>query len=138
MTENAKKFAEFISAQGEETMEKVSKMEKNELIVYAAEKGFTLMETDFEKTEEDDEVLSLDELDAAAGGKSCFCFIAGGGVQELTKHEDGTESGDGGCACVAGGFGKAFDHDQAIGKKTKLGLGRCACPGLGDGDSYAH
>ena len=135
MTENMKKFAEFISAQDKETLENVSKLGKDELIAFAAEKGFTLTEADFEQPEED-EALSLDELDAAAGGKTCACFIAGGGVQDLTEHEDGTESGDGGCACVVGGFGKAFDHDEVIGKDSDLGKYRCKCPGVGYGDSY--
>ena len=135
MTENMKKFAEFISAQDKETLENVSKLGKDELIAFAAEKGFPLTEVDFEQPEED-EALSLDELDAAAGGKTCACFIAGGGVQDLTEHEDGTESGDGGCACVLPGFGKAFDHDEVIGKKSGFGPMRCFCSLTGDGDSY--
>lgn len=136
MTENAKKFMEFLSAQDEETKATVYKMEKSELTTYAAGKGFILVEADFEKPEEEDEALALDELDAAAGGKACFCFIGGGGVQDLTKHEDGTESGDGGCACVIAGFGKGFDHDQTIGAiTTVLGRVRCDCPAFGTGDS---
>ena len=135
MTENMKKFAEFISAQGKETKENVSKLGKDELIAFAAEKGFPLTEADFEEPEED-EALSLDELDAAAGGGACICPLVGGGTQDLTKHEDGTESGDGGRACVVVGFGKAFDHDQVIGKKSGFGPMRCYCNLGGDGDSY--
>ena len=46
MTENAKKFMEFLSAQDEETKATVYKMEKSELTTYAAGKGFILMEAE--------------------------------------------------------------------------------------------
>ena len=133
MTENLKKFVEYVSSLDNVTMEKVTKMEKEEITAFAAEKGFTLTEADFEM-EEKDEALSIDELDAAAGGGECFCPAAGGGKEELIRNEDGTESGDGGCACVLGGAGRGFDHDQDTGLSSSV-HSRCVCALVGIGKS---
>ena len=119
MTENAKKFMEYVSALDKETMEKVSKMtEKDEIIAYAAEKGFTLTEADFEQA--DDEKLSFDELDTAAGGGTCACVVGGGGAKDLRENEDGTKTGDGLCVCVAGGAGDGKDS-------RGVSTARCGC-----------
>lgn len=126
MTENAKKFVEFLSAQDKETQDQVSKMEKDVLIAFAAEKGFVLTDADFEEQEDDDE-MSSDEMTVVAGGGWCTCPVAGGGKETLVKHPDGTESGDGGCACVIGGGGSKFDHD--------VRSARCGCGFVGNGDS---
>ena len=94
MTENMKQFLETVS-KNDELIEKVNKMNKDELVALAKELGITLTEEDFEKPVEE---LSDDELDTVAGGSdvSCACAMGGGGTKD---------SNDGTCACVLAGVG---------------------------------
>ena len=59
MTENGKKFLEFMSGEDQAVKERVSTMEKAELIAFAAEKGFTLTEEDFEQQDAEGELIIL-------------------------------------------------------------------------------
>ena len=127
MTENQKKFLEYISAQDQETMEKLSKMEKDELIAFTAEKGLTLTDADLEYPESD-EALSLDDIASVAGGGACACAVGGGGTQDLRENEDGTKTGDCLCVCVGGGLG---DGKDSSGVKSV----RCGCVVGGGGKS---
>ena len=93
MTENLKKFAEEAS-KNEELKEKLMNVKEgswDQVILIAKEYGFELTEEDLKPENlqpEDDEKISLDELDSAAGGgkddgydntgKICFCALGGG------------------------------------------------------------
>ena len=57
--------------------------------------------------------LSMDELDAVAGGKQCVCVLGGGGEADSWSKT---------CWCVGGGGGENND-----------GSPRCACPLAGGG-----
>ena len=92
MTENLQKFLEAVS-KNDAMIEKVNKMNKDELLAFAKDLGITLTEEDFEKPEKE---LSDDELDAVAGGGDCFCAYGGGGTSD---NDDDT------CACVLAGLG---------------------------------
>ena len=119
MTENKKKFLEFMSTLDKETIEKVTKMEKDELIVFAADRGFTLTDADFEQSEGE---VSLDEAEAVAGGGVCQCFVGGGGT---------ADGGDVPCACVAAGAGM---HERDNGNKYE----RCWCAFGGYGNDCTY
>ena len=113
MTENKKKFLEFMSTLDKETIEKITKMEKDELIVFAADRGFTLTDADFEQSEGE---VSLDEAEAVAGGGECYCTFGGGGT---------AEGYDNACACVIAGAGM---HDSGSSRYN-----RCYCGVMGYG-----
>ena len=131
MTDNMKKFIEFLSSQDEETSEKASKMEEDELIAFAAENGITVTPEDFAEAKKEAEAaaegeISDDELSAVAGGKTCACVAGGGGEADAAKtrcpcSSFGAGSGpdpvwDEVCACVAWGHGK-----------DTRGSNRCVC-----------
>ena len=126
MTEALKRFSEIVSAADEEYIERLKKASIEEVIAMAAEKGVELTKADFEPSDEHSDEISLDELNAVAGGNQCECVFAGGGVQHLTENDDGTESGEGGCGCFAYGVGDSIDHDVHRGH-------RCECPVQGTG-----
>lgn len=65
MNENVKKFMELVFAEGAESIERMNKANKEELIVMAAERGIKLTEEEFE---EKTGKISDDELDAVTGG----------------------------------------------------------------------
>lgn len=126
MSESMKQFLEFMSKQDKEVGEKVAKMEEADVIAFAAEKGFVLTPADFKPQEEEGEI-SLDEVDAVAGGGDCYCPLVGGGTEEYYQEGSGTY-GDGGCACVLYGQGDLIwndEHERA----------RCTCAGGGFGRS---
>ncbi|MBR1751583.1 MAG: Nif11-like leader peptide family RiPP precursor [Ruminococcus sp.] len=125
MSENLKKFMEAVSAEGQETIEKVNNADKETLIAIAAERGITLTDADFEQELPEGE-LSDDELDAVAGGDSCVCFIGGGGSSDETVL--GTDEK---CTCVFAGVGKGVDA------KSPRERRRCICDFAGIGDSFA-
>ena len=108
-----------MSTQDEATNEKVSQMEKDDLIAYAAEAGFTLSPSDFEGADPEGEV-DLDAADAVAGGGACVCVVGGGGTQSDTSDAPS-------CACVLYGQGKGPSW-APDGEKL-----RCICPLAGDG-----
>ena len=114
MTENKKKFLEFMSTLDKETIEKVTKMEKDELIVFAADRGFTLTDADFEQSEGE---VSLDEAEAVAGGGECYCVAGGGG----TGGDDDSFG-----ACVV--FGEGMPNDVIT--------DRCECFMYGQGETW--
>ncbi len=114
MTENLKKFLEFVGA-NDELKEKAKELKaKNPeeaikiAVAFAKENGFELTEADFEAPEGE---LSKCELADVAGGESkgaCICAVVGGGGGE----EPGGDTF--GCVCVIygqGGDGKD-DHWQ--------------------------
>ena len=110
MNENLKKLAEFISAQDEETIKKVTKMEAEELIAYAAENGITVTAEELEEAEKEvkeraakkeEGELSDDELDAVAGGAVCACAVGGGG--KGGKHDET-------CGCFVAGWGEEHNY----------------------------
>jgi len=113
--ENMKKFMELISALDDEAMEKVSRMQKDELIAFAAEKGFTLTDADFQGVE-GDAALSIDELAASSGGDVCGCAVGGGGAPDYNAGEKG-------CGCALIGGGKMSTSDEL----------RCYCAIAGGG-----
>ncbi len=118
MTENMEKFMEGAS-KNEELKAKLMKLDEsslNQCILIAKEYGFELTEEDLkpEKNQpNEDEKLSFDKLDSAAGGAgrgrydkdgtTCFCLMGGG-----NKGDD-----DGQCACVL--------YGQNIGLQCILG-----------------
>lgn len=85
MTEKMKKFYEE-SSQNEELKEKLMKVDQSssaELIRIAGEYGYALTEEDL--NQEENEELSLDELESVSGGRGtdlngdpCFCAVGGG------------------------------------------------------------
>jgi hypothetical protein len=85
MTENMKKFAEYLSTLDGETLEKINSMDQDELIAFAAEKGCPLTEADLRRDEEDTS-LSMDELASTAGGGVCGCVVGGGGGADESKN----------------------------------------------------
>ena len=114
MTENMKKFLEAVS-KNDELIEKVNKMEKDELVTLAKEMGITLTDADLEKPAEE---LSDDELDTVVGGSDvdCACAMGGGGTGD---------DNDKVCACVIAGVGH-----------TDEGSERCLCGFAGWGYDY--
>ena len=131
MTENMKKFLEFVT-QSPEVMEKAKALQaegeeavKAAALAFAKEHGFALTEEDFEAPEGE---LSEKELAGVAGGGSCFCLVGGGG----------TEGGnDGVCACVGYGQGNVIDNPSEE-YKNKAGYMRCICIVGGDGSEAEH
>ena len=124
MSESLKQFLEFLSKQSTETSEKVSRMSQDELISFAAQKGFKLTPADFEKPDTEGEI-DLDEADAVAGGGSCACVVGGGGT--MSDSSDAPA-----CACVMYGQGKGpswAPEDQNL---------RCVCPLAGGGCDCAQ
>lgn len=121
MSEAMKKFLEFMSEQEKEVGQKVAKMEKADVIAFAAEKGFSLTDADFEPQEDEGEI-SLDEADAVAGGGECYCPVVGGGTEEI-EQSWGEDFGDGGCACVAYGQGDSIWESQHDGARCTCVLG---------------
>ena len=128
MTENLKKFLEYVDANAElKEKAKELKAENPEeaikiAVAFAKENGFELTEADFEATEGE---LSENELSDVAGGLNfCACVFAGGGGG---KDDDGQtfgcvcalygQGGDAGddnwlCLCIAGGAGGgAYDGE---------------------------
>lgn len=66
--------------------------------------------------------LNDHDLDAVAGGGSCYCVVGGGGTAgQNNKGIDET------CACVLAGFGEGCSNGG--------GGFRCKCPMFGGGDS---
>ena len=120
MTENLKKFAEEAS-KNEELKEKLMQLTEDSLdqvIVIAKEYGFELTEEDLKPENlhpADDEKISFDELDSAAGGTSdygpgydnygdgCFCALGGG--------KTGTDGKP--CGCV--GYGHNVGMECIVG-----------------------
>ncbi len=123
MTENLKKFLEYVDANAElKEKAKELKAENPEeaikiAVAFAKENGFELTEADFEAPEGE---LSENELSDVAGGEaygSCVCVFAGGGGGE---QEDGDIFG---CACPLYGQGGDGHEDHVI----------CICVGGGTG-----
>ena len=114
MTENMKKFLETASAD-KEFVERLNESKDEEAVIaLAKEKGFTLTKEDLNQQEKKSGALSEDELDAVAGGKACYCAVAGGG--EEGEFDDtcgcfgvgsGSEKGitSARCFCMIGGHG---------------------------------
>ena len=115
MTENMKAFFEYVSEQEEEVRAMASSLKMAELINFAASKGFTLTEDDFDEDDEDEGEIGFDEADDAAGGGDCFCAVAGGGTPGYKDEA---------CACVVGGWGETTYYGS-----------RCHCPIGGYGAS---
>ncbi len=115
--DNMKKFLEYASGAGEAFQAKLAEMPREEIIALAAEKGFPLTDADFEAPNEEGEV-SIDEVEAVAGGDPCRCTITGTGKVD-PDHVNYKEKK---CKCVAVGWG----HDTN-------GNGRCYCLGTGSG-----
>ena len=111
MTENVKKLFEKLSAD-KALAEKLSKLEKADLIAAVKELGIELTEADFAK---DEAALNEHELDAVTGGGDCLCVVAGGGTADADSKACGCVLAGGGyhdngeqrCYCVAGGSGDA-------------------------------
>ena len=116
MTENMKKFLELMSTKDKEIKEKAAKMEKDELIAFAADHSLTLTGADFEQPDPEGEI-SLDEAEAVAGGGECYCVAGGGG----TGGDD-----DSFCACVV--FGEGMPNDVIT--------DRCECFMYGQGETW--
>ncbi len=81
------------------------------------------MKESYEPIERNEE-LSEDELDAVAGGGSCWCAMGGGGTGDGVEPNTGIDEKT--CACVLGGGGEYVDADGD--KKC-----RCWCVISGDG-----
>ena len=88
MTENMKNFLKKVS-EDKAMAEKISKLEKEELIAAAKELGFELTDADFAHQEE---ALSDQELTTVTGGEKCLCVLAGGGTKVILTRKGITES----------------------------------------------
>ena len=134
MTERMKQFLEFVSKQDPEIRQKTAAMGKDALIAYAAENGYTLLDEDFVKPDEDEEgEVSLQEADAISGSDQCFCAIGGGGKEGYwTDDSFGTPqiAEDNICACVF--YGEGFGSYEFT---NKVEGQRCECIGTGSGYS---
>lgn len=107
MTDNAKKLLELLS-QDKALAEKLTKMNKEELLNAAKALGIDMTEADFAPSGE--ELAEAELSSIAGGGKSgyCVCMLGGGGGG---TEEDGKTYG---CACVGygqGGNGKYNSFD---------------------------
>ena len=116
MTENMKNFLKKVS-EDKAMAEKISKLEKEELIAAAKELGFELTDADFAHQEE---ALSDQELTTVTGGEKCLCVLAGGG----TKDDDSKA-----CGCVAAGAGYHDNDEQRF---------YCVMGGSGDSENSIH
>lgn len=94
--DNLKKFMEVVSAEGDETIKKLTNADQETVISMAKERGITITPDDFVDDEDKAEDLSKDELASVAGGVTCVCEIGGGGP-ETSTHKT--------CACAIGGGG---------------------------------
>jgi hypothetical protein len=75
------------------------------------------------KADDLDKKLGDEEVEAIAGGDSCFCVIGGSGVADAQKISIYNHEGDDDeCWCVVSGYG-----DDINGKT------RCVCPIAGGG-----
>lgn len=95
-------------------------------IALAAEQGINLRDADFQM--ENADVLSEDELGAAAGGSGgCSCPIVGGGGGQLAPGVE-SEYRTWGCACI--GYGQGGNgHDVNV---------CCFCPTAGGEQTNQH
>ena len=119
MTENMKKFLELVS-KDEGLGKKIGSAGKEELMTLSKELNIELSEADFVQPVAE---LSDDELNAVAGGKSCYCAAGGGGT--------GSGKCDITCACVMVGVGEGRygpDNDNIS--------ERCICALGGYGESF--
>lgn len=163
MTENLKKFLEYVSAH-EEAAEKLKGLAgetdkakaEAALTALAAEVGFTLTAEDFAADAPVANEVSDDELEAVAGGRGCYCLAGGGGgggdpardtfifgYSGCEEHPFLSKT----CACITYGEGNA---DIADGKKLEgkcVGSGkispqtsikRCGCWIEGYGYDYSY
>lgn len=117
MTTNMEKLLKVLS-ENEELGTRFSKLDKSNIIAAARELGIELTEEDFQQP---DGEMSDDELTSVAGGKACYCAIAGGGC---------AGGDDDVCACVAFGLGYIAEDSQY---PYYRGKARCCCPMGGDG-----
>ena len=90
-----------------------AKLEKQE--------GYIMLEEKKDQVLGQAEALDSRELEDAAGGKACGCFLGGGGESD--------KSGEKTCVCVLGGGGEynsegEKEHDRKM---------RCYCVGPGGG-----
>ena len=69
--------------------------------------------------------LEKDEMDAVAGGKTCYCGFGGGGE---------ADAGGKTCACVMGGGGE-YNDETATHHGSKV---RCICVVAGGGSGGDH
>lgn len=99
MTDNAKKLLQQLS-RNKSLSEKLSRMDKAELLAAAKAMGYDLTDADLSAPES---TLSDTELDAVVGGMECNCPVFGIGYSE-----DDTD--DPNCACYHGGAGYVFNH----------------------------
>ena len=103
--DNLKKFMEVVSAEGDETIKKLTNADQETVISMAKERGITITPDDFVDDEDKAEDLSKDELASVAGGIiTCFCQIGGGGP-ETSTHKI--------CACAIGGGGPGKGNNPA-------------------------
>ena len=117
MTDNMKRFLEAVSS--DEALQKEFKVladsatkeadaHKSAIVELAAEHGFTLTEDYFKPSEMGE--LSMDELEAVAGGV-CFCPLVGGGTgtgKQCVCGLSGLGTNDSGktCKCSWSGLGQ--------------------------------
>lgn len=111
MNEKVKKFLELVSAEGQESIERMNKADKDELIAMAAQKGITLTEEDFKPQSGE---LSDDEMEAVAGGYS--------------------QCGEGRCACFNSGEGNGKKYEIRLCVFHGVSDERCQCNSYGMGD----
>lgn len=111
MTETMKNFLAKVS-EDKALIEKISKLDKAELIAAAKELGFELTEADFVQPEGE---ISENEMDAVVGGyQRCVCISGGGGKEDSEGNV---------CACVGAGMGLSKVDGET----------RCACAVAGTG-----
>lgn len=134
MSEKMKAFLEALSkdkelfdklnaipfATEEEKIQKAIAFAKDEL-------GIELTEEDFKKPEVVKGELNDDELDAVAGGDTCFCVVGGGGHGSPIEEFYDCTIEEFTCGCAIGGAG-TYTCD---GKKHE----RCYCVGGGSGNT---
>ncbi len=123
MTENVKKFLELISQ--DEKLKKAfcEAPDAKSIISLAAEHGITLTDEELKMSASKKQELDEGELASVAGGKACYCAVAGGG---LKTHEMELP-----CGCVLGGVGDLYT-------RRKEHAGRCVCyvGGAGSEETY--
>ena len=121
MTENVKKLLEVLSSDAE-LSEKASQAKTiEEVIEMAKAKGIELTDEDVREATRERGTVDQSELEAVAGGKTCYCVAGGGGT--------GTCTGEMTCACVVIGAGKTAYERDSKGREYV----RCQCFAYGDG-----
>ncbi len=143
MTENCKKFAQYVS-QNKEVEDKLNSLDMNSedfcvnIINIASEAGFELETSDIKPTCDE---IDEEELAAVSGGGKCYCFAGGGGSADpceghlcASNQYSYVEQGKS-CFCIGSGSGEYDKYRKGDTWNPWVHWERCSCVIYGSGET---